>query len=89
MLVLISVKTGLYLGPWANVVVGLWAELALHDIPLVVPIVFFAVRSHMMAMVDCNQPTTDLWEYNIDLDAESGEICLHCIMAKAQSKYSE
>ena len=39
MLVLISVKTGLYLGPWANVVVDLRVEIALHDILLVVPIV--------------------------------------------------
>ena len=38
-LVLISVKTGLYLGPWANVVVDLRVEIALHDILLVVPIV--------------------------------------------------
>ena len=39
MLVLISVKTGLYLGPWANVVIDLRVEIALHDIFLVVPIV--------------------------------------------------
>ena len=38
-LVLISVKTGLSLGPWANVVVDLRVEIALHDILLVVPIV--------------------------------------------------
>ena len=38
-LVLISVKTGLSLWPWANVVVALWVEVALHDILLVVPIV--------------------------------------------------
>ena len=39
LLVLISVKTGLYLGPCANVVVDLRVEIALHDILLVVPIV--------------------------------------------------
>ena len=39
MLVLISVKTGLYLGTWANVVIGLRVEIALHVILLVVPIV--------------------------------------------------
>ena len=39
MLVLISVKTGLYLGTWANVVVDLRVEISLHDIFLVVPIV--------------------------------------------------
>ena len=39
MLVLISVKTGLSLWPWANVVVALRVEVALHDILLVVPIV--------------------------------------------------
>ena len=39
MLVLVSVKTGLYLGTWANVVIGLRVEKALHDILLVVPIV--------------------------------------------------
>ena len=39
MLVLISVKTGLSLWPWANVVVALRVEIALHDILLVVPIV--------------------------------------------------
>ena len=39
MLVLISVKTGLYLGPWANVVIDLRVEVALHDILLVVPVV--------------------------------------------------
>ena len=39
MLVLISVKTGLYLGTWANVVIGLRVERALHVIFLVVPIV--------------------------------------------------
>ena len=39
MLVLISVKTGLYLWPWANVVVALRVEVALHGILLVVPIV--------------------------------------------------
>ena len=38
-LILISVKTGLYLGPWANVVIDLRVEIALHDILLVVPIV--------------------------------------------------
>ena len=38
-LVLISVKTGLSLWPWANVVVALRVEVALHDILLVVPIV--------------------------------------------------
>ena len=38
-LVLISVNTGLYLGPWANVVADLRVEIALHDIFLVVPIV--------------------------------------------------
>ena len=37
--VLISVKTGLSLWPWANVVVALRVEVALHDILLVVPIV--------------------------------------------------
>ena len=36
---LISVKTGLYLGTWANVVIGLRVEIALHVIFLVVPIV--------------------------------------------------
>ena len=36
---LISVKTGLYLGPWANVVIDLRVEIALHDIFLVVFIV--------------------------------------------------
>ena len=39
MQVLISVKTGLSLWPWANVVVALRVEVALHDILLVVPIV--------------------------------------------------
>ena len=39
MLVLLSVKIGLYLGPRANVVVALRVEIALHDIFLVVPIV--------------------------------------------------
>ena len=39
MLVLSSVKTGLYLGPWANVVIDLRVEVALHDIIFVVPIV--------------------------------------------------
>ena len=39
MLALISVKTGLYLGTWANVVIDLRVEIALHDIFLVVPIV--------------------------------------------------
>ena len=39
MLVLISVKTGLYLGPWAYVVIDLRVEIALHDTFLVVPIV--------------------------------------------------
>ena len=39
MLVLISVKTGLYLGPWANVMIDLRVEVALHDISPVVPIV--------------------------------------------------
>ena len=39
LLVLISVKTGLYLGPCANVVVDLRVEIALHHILLVVPIV--------------------------------------------------
>ena len=34
-LVLISVKTGLYLGPWANMVIDLRVEIALHDIFLV------------------------------------------------------
>ena len=38
MLVLIGVKTGFYLGPWANVVIDLRVEVALHDIFLV-PIV--------------------------------------------------
>ena len=38
-LVLISVKTGLSLWPWANVVVVFRVEVALHDILLVVPIV--------------------------------------------------
>ena len=38
-LLLISVKTGLSLWPWANVVVALRVEVALHDIPLAVPIV--------------------------------------------------
>ena len=36
MLVLISVKTGLYLGTWANVVIDLRVEIALHDIFFVV-----------------------------------------------------
>ena len=36
MLVLISVKTRLYLGPWANVVVNLRVEIAIHDILLIV-----------------------------------------------------
>ena len=40
MLVLISVKTGLYLRPWANVVIDLLVEIALNDTFLVVPIVF-------------------------------------------------
>ena len=39
MLVLISVKTGFYLGPRANVVIDLWVDIDLHDILLVVPIV--------------------------------------------------
>ena len=39
MLVLISVESGLYLRPWANVVIDLRVEIALHDIFLVVPIV--------------------------------------------------
>ena len=39
MLVLISVKTGLSLWRWANVVVALRVEVALHDILVVVPIV--------------------------------------------------
>ena len=39
MLVQISVKTGLYLGPWANVVIDLRVEMSLHDIFLLVPIV--------------------------------------------------
>ena len=39
MLVLIGVKTRLYLGAWANVVIDLRVEIALHDILLVVPIV--------------------------------------------------
>ena len=39
MLVLISVKTGFYLGTWANVVIGLRVEIALHVVFLVVPIV--------------------------------------------------
>ena len=39
MLVLISVKKELYLGPWANVVIDLRVDIALHDIFLVVPIV--------------------------------------------------
>ena len=34
-----SVKTGLSLGPWANVVIDLRVEIALHDILLVGPIV--------------------------------------------------
>ena len=38
-LVLISVKTGLYLVHWANVVIDLRVEIALHDILLVIPIV--------------------------------------------------
>ena len=38
-LVLISFKTGLSLWPWANVVVALRVEVALHGILLVVPIV--------------------------------------------------
>ena len=37
--ILISVKTGLSLWPWANVMVALRVEVALHDILLVVPIV--------------------------------------------------
>ena len=37
---LISIKTGLSLGPWANVVVDLRVEIALHDILLVVPFLF-------------------------------------------------
>ena len=40
MLVLISVKTGPYLGTWADVVIDLQVEIAFHDISLVVPIVF-------------------------------------------------
>ena len=39
MLVLISVKTGLYLETWANVVIGLRVEVALLVICLIVPIV--------------------------------------------------
>ena len=39
MLVLISVKTGPYLGPWANVVIDLRVKIALLGILLVVPIV--------------------------------------------------
>ena len=39
LLVLISVKTGLSLWPWANVMVALRVEEALHDILLVVRIV--------------------------------------------------
>ena len=39
MLVLVSVKTGLYLETWASVVIGLRVDLALHVIFLVVPIV--------------------------------------------------
>ena len=39
MLVLISVKTGLYLGPWAVVVIDLRVKIALHDIFLIVPFV--------------------------------------------------
>ena len=39
MLVLISVKTGLYQEPSTNVVIDLRVEMALHDIFLVVPIV--------------------------------------------------
>ena len=39
MLVLISVKTGLYVVHWANVVIDLRVEIALYDIFLVVPIV--------------------------------------------------
>ena len=39
LLVLISVKTGLSLWPWANVMVALQVEVAFHDILLVVPIV--------------------------------------------------
>ena len=39
MLVLISVKTGPYLGPWVNVAIDLREEIAFHDIFLVVPIV--------------------------------------------------
>ena len=38
-LILISVKTGLYLGIWANMAIGLRVEIALHVIFLVVPIV--------------------------------------------------
>ena len=38
-LVLISVKSGLYLRPWANVVIDLRVEIALHDIFLLVLIV--------------------------------------------------
>ena len=37
--ILISVKTGLFLWLWANVVVALRVEVAFHDILLVVPIV--------------------------------------------------
>ena len=37
--VLISVKSGPYLGPWTNVVIDLRVEIALHDIFLVVPVV--------------------------------------------------
>ena len=37
--VLLSVMTGLYLGPWANVVIDPRVKVALHDILLVVPIV--------------------------------------------------
>ena len=39
MLVIINVKTGLYLGPEADVVIDLRVEIALHDIFLVIPIV--------------------------------------------------
>ena len=39
LLVLISVKTGLSLRPWANVVIDLRVEVALHDILLVLVVV--------------------------------------------------
>ena len=55
MLVLISVKTGLYLGPWADVVVDHWADIALHDTFFIIYI--FRACPMAWGIGDLNQQT--------------------------------